>query len=159
MVRDAEVAVETVVTNGEGVDHASAISLLGPDDLDARARLLVVYANPAADRRPWPDTVLADRVRIGSVDEKTEAEDGAGYDTADDGSEPAAGLSPVDLAVVETVPATDVRPGDVADAPVENVSDGAPDDTPDETAVAPDDEPADGSGTVLYPNAVRRFGT
>ena len=35
VVRDAELPVETVVTNGEGVDHASAISLLGPDPLDA----------------------------------------------------------------------------------------------------------------------------
>ena len=68
VVREAELPVETVVTNGEGVDHASAISLLGPDLLDDRARLLVVYDDPAADRRPWPDTVLADRVRIG-VDE------------------------------------------------------------------------------------------
>ena len=64
VVRDVELPVETVVPNGEGVDHASAISLLGQDPLDPDARLLVVYANPAADRRPWPDTVLADRVRI-----------------------------------------------------------------------------------------------
>ena len=68
VVRDAELAVETVLTNGEGVDHPSAISLLGPDPLDPRARLLVVYDNPSADRRPWADTVLADRVRIGAVD-------------------------------------------------------------------------------------------
>ena len=67
VVRDVELPVETVVPNGEGVDHASAISLLGPDTLDPDARLLVVYANPAANRRPWPDTVLADRVRIAQV--------------------------------------------------------------------------------------------
>ena len=67
VVRDVELPVETVVPNGEGVDHASAISLLGPDTLDPDARLLVVYASPAANRRPWPDTVLADRVRIAQV--------------------------------------------------------------------------------------------
>ena len=67
VVRDVELPVETVVPNGEGVDHASAISLLGPDTLDPDARLLVVYANPAANRRPWPDTVLADRVRIAQI--------------------------------------------------------------------------------------------
>src|SRR3954447_14392635 len=69
VVRDAELAVETVLTNGEGVDHPSAISLLGPDPLDPRARLLVVYDNPSADRRPWADTVLADRVRIEAGDD------------------------------------------------------------------------------------------
>jgi len=56
-----------VVPNGEGVGHASGISLLGPDAVDPDARLLVVYANPAASRRPWPDTVLADRVRIAQI--------------------------------------------------------------------------------------------
>ena len=50
---------------GEGGDAASGITLLPPDPLDPRARLLVVHDSPAPDRRPWPDTVLADRVRLG----------------------------------------------------------------------------------------------
>jgi hypothetical protein len=179
VVRDAEVAVETVVTNGEGVDHASAISLVGPGDLDDRARLLVVYANPAADRRPWPDTVLADRVRIGSVDAEEDTVDDtvddALTDALDEGTaghryEPAAGLAPVDLAVVDTVPATDVRPADLADPLVEAPAEDTPTGTADDdTAAVPDDtpvhdEPADTAvdarpATALYPNGVRRFGT
>jgi hypothetical protein len=67
VARKAELPVETVVTHGEGEDHAEGIALLTPDPLDPRARLLVVYDSPATTRRPWPDTVLADRVRIGPV--------------------------------------------------------------------------------------------
>ncbi len=137
VVRDAELPVETVVTNGEGVDHASAISLLGPDLLDARARLLVVYDNPAADRRPWPDTVLADRVRIGVA---TTAPEPCGRGRHRRG--PAAGgpglrrngLAPVDLAFVDTVgPADDVSPDDLDDEP--------DDDTVDDTAAELPDDP------------------
>jgi Protein of unknown function (DUF3616) len=65
VVREADLSLETVVTHGEGEDHAEGIALLAPDPLDPRARLLVVYDSPAPARRPWPDSVLADRVRIG----------------------------------------------------------------------------------------------
>jgi hypothetical protein len=65
VVREAQLPVETVVTHGEGTDHAEGITLLGSDPRDPRARLLVVYDLPGPARRPWPDTLLADRVRIG----------------------------------------------------------------------------------------------
>ena len=52
-----------------------------------RARLLIVYDSPASTRRRWPDTVLADRVRIGPV----EAEQ------ADPKAPPAAGKAPAAL--------------------------------------------------------------
>jgi Protein of unknown function (DUF3616) len=68
VVREADLTVETVITNGEGVDHAEGIALLTPDAHDPLARLLVVYDSPSAARHPWPDTVLADRVRIGTTD-------------------------------------------------------------------------------------------
>jgi Protein of unknown function (DUF3616) len=68
LVRDGDLPVETVVPHGEGVDHAEGIALLAPDPLDPRARLLIVYDSPARARRRWPDTVLADRVRIGPVE-------------------------------------------------------------------------------------------
>lgn len=64
VVREADLTVETVITNGEGVDHAEGIALLAPNPQDPCARLLVVYDSPSAARHPWPDTVLADRVRI-----------------------------------------------------------------------------------------------
>lgn len=57
--------VEAELHHGDGEDLADAIALLPPDPTDPRARLLVVHDVPAAARRPWPDTVLADRVRIG----------------------------------------------------------------------------------------------
>jgi hypothetical protein len=74
VVREAQLPVETVVTHGEGTDHAEGITLLGSDARDPRARLLVVYDLPGPARRPWPDTLLADRVRIGdgSADEGAE---------------------------------------------------------------------------------------
>ena len=117
VVRDAELPVETTVTNGEGVDHASAISLLGPDASDAPAQLLVVYDSPAADRRPWPDTVLADRVRL-PVAVPDAAEDMA-EDTLPDldrAGADADGLAPVDLAFVDTVPTADPLGDPLGDA-------------------------------------------
>jgi hypothetical protein len=66
VVRAAELPVETVVRHGEGDDHAEGITLLPADPRDPRARLLVVYDVPAPARRPWPDTLLADRLRIGA---------------------------------------------------------------------------------------------
>src|SRR5215218_8494535 len=65
VVRETRLPVETVVTHGEGTDLAEGITLLGADSRDPRARLLVVYDVPGPARRPWPDTLLADRVRIG----------------------------------------------------------------------------------------------
>jgi hypothetical protein len=163
VVRDAELAVETVLTNGEGVDHPSAISLLGPDPLDARARLLVVYDNPSADRRPWADTVLADRVRIGPIDdggpEPFDAND-TDEDPAD--VDPGDGLAPVDLAFVDTVgPADVVSPDDLDDEPDDEPDDPAvPDDRPplDVLTDEPADEPAPVDhrhATVLLPDHVR----
>ncbi len=67
VVRDTELPVETVVRHGEGDDHAEGITLLDADRHDPRARLLVVYDVPTTARRPWPDTVLADRLRIGTA--------------------------------------------------------------------------------------------
>jgi hypothetical protein len=168
VVRDAELAVETVLTNGEGVDHPSAISLLGPDPLDARARLLVVYDNPSADRRPWADTVLADRVRIGAVDDGSPEpfdandtdEDPADVDPGD--VDPGDGLAPVDLAFVDTVgPADVVSPDDLDDEPDDEPDDPAvPDDRPplDVLTDEPADEPAPVDhrhATVLLPDHVR----
>ena len=184
VVREAELPVETVVTNGEGVDHASAISLLGPDLLDARARLLVVYDDPAADRRPWPDTVLADRVRIGVDERWTSAGRGAGRRAGGHRGPGAGGPG-----LRRTVPATEVRPADApeTDAPADDTTEDAtgdttedtvddtaaelPDDpTPDEAedpqhdAIAPD-VPADRApvddrpATVLLPDGVRPLGT
>ena len=98
VVRDVELPVETVVPNGEGVDHASAISLLGQDTLDPDARLLVVYAGPAANRRPWPDTVLADRVRIAQVGVDAELDPVTGDDPG-----------PADPESLETRPASLTR--------------------------------------------------
>ena len=168
VVRDAELPVETVVTNGEGVDHASAISLLGPDLLDTRARLLVVYDDP----RGGPQAV---------------ARHGAGRPRADRGGRRAGrragrnrGLAPVDLAFVDTVPATEVHPGD--DTDFDDTADDN-DDTDDDTAAglpgdpaheepegprhdaAADDGPAgripvdDRPATVLLPDGVRPLGT
>ena len=131
VVREAELPVESVVTNGEGVDHASAISLLDPDLLDAHARLLVVYDDPAADRRPWPDTVLADRVRIGVDDVLDEMLD----EVPDGEPEGTEGLAPVDLTFVDTVPATEIRPADAPEtaAPADDTTD----DTTEDTAAGP----------------------
>jgi len=130
VVREAELPVETVVTNGEGVDHASAISLLDPDLLDAHAQLLVVYDDPAADRRPWPDTVLADRVRIGVDEVLDEVLDGEPEGTD--------GLAAVDLTFVDTVPATEISPADAPEtaAPVDTIED-TTDDTTEDTAADP----------------------
>ena len=108
------------------MDHPSAISLLGPDPLDPRARLLVVYDYPSADRRPWADTVLADRVRIGAVDADDTDEDRP-RDPADGGSgerrpprrhAEGDGLAPDDLAFVDTVEPVDVcSPDELDDEP------------------------------------------
>jgi hypothetical protein len=94
LVRGEDLAVEAAVTHGEGVDHAAAIALLAPDPADPRARLLVVYGSPAPARRPFPDTVLADRVRIGSGEEGVAEPAGkepgtpARVDADDDGGRP-----------------------------------------------------------------------
>ncbi|MDT0348897.1 DUF3616 domain-containing protein [Pseudonocardia charpentierae] len=163
VVRDAELAVETVLTNGDGVDHPSAISLLGPDPLDARARLLVVYDNPSADRRPWADTVLADRVRIGVVDDGSpEAVDADDTDAdpadVDPGKiDPGDGLAPVDLAFVDTVGPVDVfSPDELDDEPADETDDDSddlavPDDRPPLDVVA--DEPADEPAPVDHRHA------
>jgi hypothetical protein len=147
VVRDAELAVETVLTNGEGVDHPSAISLLGPDPLDARARLLVVYDNPSADRRPWADTVLADRVRIGAGDDGSPEPFDADDTDEDPGDvdpgdvDPGDGLAPVDLAFVDTVGPVDVlSPDDELDEEPDEEPDDETDVDPDDPAV-PDDRP------------------
>jgi Protein of unknown function (DUF3616) len=95
VVRDADLTVETVVTHGEGVDHAEAIALLDHDAADPRARLLVAYESPTADRHPYPDTVLADRVRIGPVEIQGDApEQGAAVTQPDVIDGPA----PIDVA-------------------------------------------------------------
>ena len=68
VVRDTDLPIETTVAHGDGEDHPEGITLLGADpgdQDDPQPRLLVVYDNPAAARRPWPDTLLADRIRIG----------------------------------------------------------------------------------------------
>jgi Protein of unknown function (DUF3616) len=87
VVRDAQLPVETVVTHGEGTDHAEGITLLAGETRDPRARLLVVYDMPAAARRPWPDTLLADRVRIGNggVEQDAEEDVEAAHEDAADG--------------------------------------------------------------------------
>jgi hypothetical protein len=77
VVRDTGLPVETVLRHGEGDDHAEGITLLRGDPRDPRARLLVVYDVPAPARRPWPDTVLADRLRIGTTADAADAADTA----------------------------------------------------------------------------------
>jgi hypothetical protein len=62
VVRGAELTLETVLPYGAGDDHAEGIALLAEA---ADARLLVVYDSPSRQRRPTPESVLADRVRIG----------------------------------------------------------------------------------------------
>lgn len=62
VIRGAELTVETEIAHGTGEDHAEGITLLADD---AEARLLVVYDSPSGRRRPTPESVLADRVRIG----------------------------------------------------------------------------------------------
>ena len=115
VVREARLPVETVVAHGEGTDLAEGITLLGADPRDPRARLLVVYDVPGPARRPWPDTLLADRVRIG---DEVGDEVGAGIE-----AEPADG-------------------GDVTDEPTDDLPDQLPDDLLDDAFPA-DDTPAD----------------
>ena len=67
--------VEVELDHGDGEDLPDGIALLSPDPLDPRARLLVVHDVPGPDRRPWPDTVLADRVRIGPEPDATDRTD------------------------------------------------------------------------------------
>ena len=129
VVRDVELPVETVVPNGEGVDHASAISLLGPDTLDPDARLLVVYANPAANRRPWPDTVLADRVRIAQVGIDAELDPVTG----DDPGSADPGPAPVEPDVVDPAAAPALADAETADP-----------------------EPVDGAGPAADPSTTAR---
>jgi hypothetical protein len=62
VVRGVELTVEAELPHGAGEDHAEGIALLAGA---ADARLLVVYDSPSQQRRPTPESVLADRVRIG----------------------------------------------------------------------------------------------
>jgi hypothetical protein len=144
VVREARLPVETVVTHGEGTDHAEGITLLGRDPRDPRARLLVVYDVPGPARRPWPDTLLADRVRIGDggdeVGDEIEAEVGdepadCGDVTGDLPDEPADQL-PDDL-LDDAFPADDVP----ADAPADDTP--ATDTDHALPVEVPDAEPAD----------------
>ncbi|MGH3569297.1 MAG: DUF3616 domain-containing protein [Pseudonocardia sp.] len=78
VIRGNELTLETEVFHGAGADHAEGIALLGDGSAgrartaggaDAAAtgtRLLVVYDSPAPGRRPTPESVLADRIRIGA---------------------------------------------------------------------------------------------
>lgn len=62
VVRRDELVLEAELPYGEGDDHAEGLALLPDGDL------LVVYDSPAPERRPGPDTVLADVARLGGVD-------------------------------------------------------------------------------------------
>ncbi|MGH3614252.1 MAG: DUF3616 domain-containing protein [Pseudonocardia sp.] len=64
VVRGDDLTLETEVSHGAGEDHAEGIALLG--DSTAGTRLLVVYDSPSTRRRPTPEAVLADRIRIGA---------------------------------------------------------------------------------------------
>jgi hypothetical protein len=55
--------METELPHGDGEDHPEGIALLADG---ADARLLVVHDSPSARRRPTPESVLVDRVRIGT---------------------------------------------------------------------------------------------
>ena len=59
MVRRDELVLEAELPHGDGDDHAEGLALLPDGDL------LVVYDSPAPERRPAPDTVRADVVRLG----------------------------------------------------------------------------------------------
>lgn len=61
VARGDELTVELEVPYGDGDDHAEGIALLAGED---PAALLVVYDSPAGQRRPTPDVVLADVVRL-----------------------------------------------------------------------------------------------
>ena len=184
MVRDVELPVETVVPNGESVDHASAISLLGQDPLDPDARLLVVYAGPAADRRPWPDTVLADRVRIARVGVDADLNPSMTDDPRPADPEPLETRpadpdpAPVELDVVDPAaalaPAGTLDPEPVDEETIDEPADATavPEEPPD--VARPGDEPTPGPAisepdrhqpvdrrpaTVLFPGQASRFGT
>lgn len=64
VVRGEDIALETELPHGDGVDHAEGIALLEPGDIGG-AQLLVVYDSPSPARRPTPHSVLADRMRVG----------------------------------------------------------------------------------------------
>jgi len=78
VVRGSELTLETELSHGAGEDHAEGLALLGAGSAsrartaggaDAAAtgtQLLVVYDSPAPGRRPAPESVLADRIRIGA---------------------------------------------------------------------------------------------
>jgi uncharacterized protein DUF3616 len=146
VVREANVPVETVVDHGDGMDHAEGIALLPANPFDPRARLLVVYDSPGPVRRPWPDTVLADRARLAPPAPETQVE-------PDDGE--AVIEAPLDAPVeapvdIEPVPA-DL---DLDDSDCELVQPGAADRAADEAA----DLPVDGTPAahLLHAPAPRR---
>jgi hypothetical protein len=118
VVREAQLPVETVVPHGEGTDHAEGITLLAGDPSDPRARLLVVYDMPAPARRPWPDTLLADRVRIG---------DGS---VEGDGDEEAAGEPDRADAPESDVPESDTGEDGISEDGI--LEEGVPEDVPDD---------------------------
>jgi Protein of unknown function (DUF3616) len=142
VVREAELPVETVVTHGEGTDHAEGITLLADDPRDPRARLLVVYDTPAAARRPWPDTLLADRVRIGdgSVEKGSVEKGGVEKGGVEKGGVEKGGGEPADRG--------DVPDGDVAEESTSE--DGVPEDLPDNAF--PDDALLDDGCTEDVPD-------
>jgi Protein of unknown function (DUF3616) len=167
VLRDTDLPVEAVLAPGDGEDRTAGITLLAPDPLDPRARLLVVHDNPSAARRPWPDTVLADLVRIGPVPaaEESDAEpDGEPADGEPADDEAADGDAPDDLDL-DPDPELPEPPGydlevpaprhpfaDEADAvPPPRFPDASPDASPDEADPAPADEPAEHPAALLHP--------
>jgi len=145
VVRDTDLPVEAVVPHGEGDDHSAGMTLLTPDPQDPRARLLMVYNGPSAARRPWPDTVLADRVRIGShADAAAAPEPGTPRSLTE---EPAGADALAEDSAAEG-PAAEARVPDAAEDP------GGADQGTDRGEVHPDQDLA---GHLLHPSAAARL--
>jgi Protein of unknown function (DUF3616) len=150
VVRDTDLSLETVVDHGEGDDQADGITLLAADPLDPRARLLVVYDSPAPGRCPWPDSVQADRVRIGP---DTAAEEPAPVETAEPGApsdlagtaEPA--MTP-DTVEPPEAPAPHLTAVDPPTAEPDPAAERAHDDSPTPPVGATPVPPADGRSTA-----------
>jgi hypothetical protein len=137
VVREADLPVELVVPHGDGDDHAEAVTVVGGDPHDPRARLLVVYDAPAAARRPWSDTLLADRVRIGDgvVDEPAASVPEAEPSRSITEAEPSRSITEAEpTAIAEAEPTAPITGAEwAAAAPV--VEPAEPDDTaPDRTS-------------------------
>jgi hypothetical protein len=147
VLRDTDLPVEAVLAHGDAEDRAAAITLLAQDPLDPRARLLVVHDNPSTARRPWPDTVLADLVRVGPVPTAPEeSPDVEPVEVASDGPELSTDdLDPPELDFDPVVTAADPTP------PPEPAPEGPVGAAEPEPVEEPAEPPADHPAAFLHP--------